>query len=78
MPQYSEQFVVGEVRKNRYDTIRVSRLLVDNEPYASLQLIHGFIPKGADKPQPERPLLLKADRIDELIQALESVKAWHA
>jgi len=72
----SGRWTVGEIKKNKTDTIRVDRLLFNGIPYVSIQVISCYEDKAKTQKPLGKPISLMLERIDGLIQALENAKDW--
>lgn len=78
LAHFTAPFIIAEIEKNKGTTMRVTRALVNGEPYVFIQLFSVF--DGSTRLKAPRtvgkPISLKADKIPELIGALQAVLTW--
>jgi len=73
--QITGHFIVGEIQKNKTDTIRVTRALLNGTPYVFLAVQTTFNSK--DRPyQKGANISLRTDKIDDLIEKLVNARDW--
>jgi hypothetical protein len=75
--QITGQFIVAEVRKNKSDTVRVTRALVNGSPYVFIQLFSTWGDGKPTTPKPiGKPISLRVELTTELIEALTAARDW--